>query len=112
MDAKPMPPAEIAARLRNRSVGGYLPSLHAAAADCIDAQAAEITALRAENKAMKVEWAADLIRLGKERGKVEERAGRAVDALRKIARDRGGYMGEYHAECMEIASDALEGLTS
>ena len=42
-----LPPSEMSARLRNRSVGGYLPSLPAAAADCIDAQAAEITALRA-----------------------------------------------------------------
>lgn len=54
MDAKPMTPAEIAAlvrRLRNALLyesSGDGSALPEEAADCIDAQAAEITALRAE----------------------------------------------------------------
>lgn len=44
MDAKPMTPAEIAGLLRDESAGLFFPE----GADCIDAQAAEITALRAE----------------------------------------------------------------
>lgn len=30
-----------------------------------------------------------------------------VEALEEIARDRGGYMGEYHADCQQIARAAL-----
>lgn len=39
---------EMASRLRNRSFGGYLPTLNAAAADRLDALAAETAALRVE----------------------------------------------------------------
>lgn len=30
-----------------------------------------------------------------------------LEALEKIARDRGGYMGEYHADCQQIARAAI-----
>lgn len=36
-----------------------------------------------------------------------EYAQELVEALEAIAKDRGGFMGEYHADCQEIARKAL-----
>lgn len=37
----------------------------------------------------------------------EERERGLREALEKVAKDRGGYMGEYHADCQQIARAAL-----
>jgi hypothetical protein len=86
----------------------------------LDAQAAEITALRAENKAMKAEWAADLVRAGNKRRALEaERDALAarlavpgdeeMDALIREYRADADFVGNCPGErekCREVA-DAL-----
>lgn len=72
------------------------PSLLKEAAATIKELKAEVEALGREHDTATREWAL-----------AEARAAKAEEALRRIARDRGGFMGEYHAECQQIDREAL-----